>query len=757
VESRSPENIHSHFDLGIRKRHVLKKIWPHKGTYGLRADDSKPTEDALSRHRSGGLSKLTQGDFSLNNGVPPNWVASIREEIAYRPDIDGLRALAVIAVVLYHGYPTYLTGGFIGVDVFFVISGFLISGNIFRRIEAGRFTIADFYGRRIRRIFPALCLVLTCCLAYGFVVLLPSELARLGQDATAGAAFVANLLLWHEAGYFDRSALAKPLLHLWSLGVEEQFYIIWPLAMWLLYRQRRHNAGPLLIIGGVSLVLSLIIVGHSTTADFYSPFTRLWELNAGAILAFASLNPRDSGASDWRDLMVGQIALADIVSVLGITLIFGSSLLLNRTMPFPGYLALLPVVGAVMVIWAGPRAIGNRSVLAKRPAVFIGLISYPLYLWHWPLISFALIIRQEKPLTPLMALILIFVSILLGGLTLRLVERPLRFGRNRSRNALLLMSCMIGIATSGLAVWWAAGFPERYSALPSLSSLSVEKINVALNAGIFKSTSSMRTRKVDGITVSQIGAGGKPVLFTGDSAIYQYGPRVQQLLNEGRLSRTVYFVVGPSCAPVPGVIRGAGAFSDCNNLQSVISSLIMAEHIDTIVVGASWAGYQMSDCRAAWCDIEVVRGDSRLKIDSPTADDAFYANLRDEVGHFLTSNHKVYLVLAPASSEQFNPQNMITRSLIGFKVDRNALMAVPTEALAKASEAINQRLTAIATVTGANTLNPLPDVCGLGPICSPFFDEGRPKFVDGLHLTPEFVAHHITIFDRILTDPHPPN
>ena len=693
----------------------------------------------------------------MNDGVPPNWATSIREEIAYRPDIDGLRALAVIAVVLYHGYPTYLTGGFIGVDVFFVISGFLISGNIFRRIEAGRFTIADFYGRRIRRIFPALSLVLTCCLAYGFVVLLPSELARLGQDVTAGAAFVANLLLWHEAGYFDRSALAKPLLHLWSLGVEEQFYIIWPLAMWLLYRQRRRNARPLLIIGGVSLLLSLIIVGHSKTADFYSPLTRLWELNAGAILAFASLNPRDGGASDWRDLMVGQIALADIVSVLGITLILGSSLLLNRTMPFPGYLALLPVVGALMLIWAGPTAIGNRSVLAKRPAVFIGLISYPLYLWHWPLISFALIIRQEKPLTPLMGLMLILISGLLGWLTQRFVERPLRFGQNRRQNALILLSCMVGIAASGFAVWFAKGFPGRYSALPSLDALSVEKINAALNVGVFKPTHSMQTRRVNGITVSQIGIGGRPVLFTGDSAIYQYGPRVQQLLNEGRLRRTVYFVVAPSCAPVPGFVRGAGAFSDCNNMQSVLSSIIIAEHIDTIVVGASWSGYRMGDCRVSWCDMEVVRGDTHLKMNSPASDDAFYANLRDEISHFLTSNHKVYLVLAPASSEQFNPQNMITRSLIGFKVDRNALMAVPTEALAKASEATNQRLTAIATVTGANTLNPLPDVCGLGPICSPFFDEGRPKFVDDLHLTPEFVAHHITIFDRILTDPHPAN
>ena len=666
---------------------------------------------------------------------------SNQDEIGYRPDIDGLRALAVIAVILYHGYPTVLTGGFIGVDVFFVISGFLISGNIFRRLEAGRFTLGDFYGRRIRRIFPALCVVLPCCLAYGFVVLLPNELALLGKDVVGGAAFVSNLLLWQEAGYFDRAAIAKPLLHLWSLGIEEQFYIVWPLAMWLLYRRRRGSPIPLLIAGGVSLAFSLVIVGQSRTEDFYSPLTRLWELDAGAVLAFATLAAR---APRWRDRRIGRFFLADLASLLGLVLIVGAALVFDRSMAFPGGLALVPVAGALLLIAAGPTALVNRSMLSSRVAVFVGLISYPLYLWHWPLISFAYIIDNGRPLKPLLVLILIAVSMLLAWLTQRFVERPLRFGRNRARNTLVLAVSMIAIAASGLAVWSAKGFPGRY---PELPDLSVAKINAAIGAGVFKPTPGMRTRKVQGIVVSRLGSGGNAVLFTGDSVIYQYAPRVQSLLDSGRLTRTVYFAAGASCAPVPGVVR-TGGFAFCNHLHAVASSLIAAKHISTIIIGASWAGYQNAG-------IGIVRGGTRLKMDSPAGIDDFYANLEDEVRRLVSTHHRVYLVLAPTAAARFNPQDMIRRSVLGFEVDRHVLDGVPVSALEAASAAVNRRLRAIAAATGAQTLNPLPDVCGAGPVCSAFFDHGQPKFVDSLHLTPDFVADRITMFDRILTRPDP--
>ena len=663
------------------------------------------------------------------------------DDTPYRPDIDGLRAVAVIAVILYHGFPTIFTGGFIGVDIFFVISGFLISANIFRKIEADHFSFGDFYGRRIRRIFPSLLVILLACLAYGFIVLLPSELALLGRSIVAGGGFVANLLLWHEAGYFDQASITKPLLHLWSLGVEEQFYIVWPVALWVFYRRRRTSPIFLLLAWVASLGFSLAIIRHYQTADFYSPLSRLWELDSGAILAWITLYAPDRfGLTGAGNRTMKRSRYADIISLLGFALIFGAMFLINRTMPFPGGLAMVPVAGALMLIVAGPTALINRTVLTSRVAVFIGLISYPLYLWHWPLISFAYIIDHDRPLKVFLVICLIALSILLAWLTYRFVERPLRFGRNRRRNTIILVTAMGAVGLVGMTAWWAKGFPDRY---PSLPDLSVAKINAAIGNGIFKPTPGMQVRKIDGITVAHLGAGSSAVLFIGDSVIFQYGPRVQQLLDQGRLKKSVYFVVGPSCAPVPGVIRN-GLFAMCNHLQSVARRVIAQHRIKTIVIGASWAGYQNGK-------IDIERNGKRLPMNSAVAINDFYANLKDEVSRLVQSHHRVYLVLAPVANVRFDPASMITRSPIGFKVDLNVLKGVPIKSLMQASAEVNHRLSDIAQATGAKTLNPLRDVCGDGPDCSAFFDHGTPKFADGLHLQPDFVAHHLKMFDGILT------
>lgn len=662
-------------------------------------------------------------------------------DIAYRPDIDGLRALAVIAVILYHGFPAAVRGGFVGVDVFFVISGFLISANILRRIDAGRFSFVDFYRRRIRRIFPALLLVLAASLGYGFVILLPDELALLGRDALGGAGFVSNLLLWHEAGYFDRSAIYKPLLHLWSLGVEEQFYIVWPLVLFLLYRRRRGSPAALVSAGLLSFVFSIAIARNAPTDDFYNPLTRLWELDAGAILAFVSL--RRDGEAAWRNQRVMRCRLADIISVAGLALVVLASFAIDRYMAFPGWLAPLPVAGALAIIAAGQEAFINRTILARRFAVFVGLISYPLYLWHWPLLSYAYILSHGRPLKPLLVLGLILIAGVLAWATWRFVERPFRFGMVPSRSAIALASLMGVAGVSGLTVWKAGGFPGRF---PPLPSVSVANINAAIGDGIFKPTRGMHVRKDGGIVIARIGSGAGSVLFTGDSAIFQYGPRVQALLDRGTLDKTVYFVTGPSCPPVPGIER-VGIFAFCNRLATVAVQVIEKHHVGTIVIGASWAGYGG--------DMHVIRNGQTLRLGTREGERAFYANLEDEARKLTSSGHHVYLVLLPVSDSLFDPHHMITRSLTGFHVDPKAFDGVTLAALHGARSSIDRRLRAIAAVTSANILDPLHDVCGTGAVCSAFYGDGNPKFVDGLHLRPGFVATRITMFDPLLTKATP--
>jgi peptidoglycan/LPS O-acetylase OafA/YrhL len=328
---------------------------------------------------------------------------------AYRPDIDGLRAIAILSVIGFHAFPTVIPGGFVGVDIFFVISGFLISGILFAQSEQGNVSIRGFYARRIRRIFPALILVLATTLALGWWMLPSDELSRLGGDVAASAGFVSNIRLWHESGYFDLPSSTKPLLHLWSLGIEEQFYIIWPLTIVLIGRKWKTPGVFLPVFLACSFLANLLLIDRSQNAAFYLPISRFWELLAGGLLAAHGNKLRPSATRAW----------------CGVALITGSVFLLDQYKLFPGWWALPPVAGAFLLISAGPEAWPNRRLFSNSALVFIGLISYPLYLWHWPLLTFARLAMFGTP--PVAIRILVILSSgLLAWLTYRFIERPIR-------------------------------------------------------------------------------------------------------------------------------------------------------------------------------------------------------------------------------------------------------------------------------------------------------------------------------------------
>lgn len=374
----------------------------------------------------------------------------------YRPDIDGLRAVAVLSVLIHHAFPDLLPGGFVGVDIFFVISGYLITGLILDGLADNRFSFADFYARRIRRIFPALLLVLGCTAVIGWYRLTPDEYAALGRHMLAGAAFVSNFVLWQEAGYFDAESAGKPLLHLWSLAIEEQFYLVWPLLLFMLFRWRHQavlRVTALLLLA--SLALSLALVRDHPEAAFYNTAARLWELLIGALLAvWQQRRPAAMSAS-------GRTA-ALALSVAGLALLATALAVLHPQRQFPGLWALLPTVGTALLIAAGPHTWIHRRLLAARPMVWIGLISYPLYLWHWPLLSVAhLQTGGEAPWTWRLALVVL--SVALAALTYVLLERPLRYGRmNRRLLVTVLCGSMAGMAAAGVVGVRQQGFEQRF-------------------------------------------------------------------------------------------------------------------------------------------------------------------------------------------------------------------------------------------------------------------------------------------------------
>jgi peptidoglycan/LPS O-acetylase OafA/YrhL len=377
--------------------------------------------------------------------------------LTHRRDIDGLRAIAVLAVLGFHAFPASLPSGFVGVDVFFVISGFLITGILLRAQQLqGRVSLRQFYQQRINRIFPALLLVLAASLVAGWWGLMPPEFKQLGAQTAAGAGFASNILFWQQAGYFDAAAQSKPLLHLWSLGVEEQYYLLWPLLILLLGRQRRALLSASLGLCLLSLALNCTLLASQPDSSFYLLHTRFWELLAGGLLAMHGADDSaPSAPKPW----------AHVAGFAGLLLIAAAVALLGAPAPYPGWRALLPVAGSVLVIAAGPHGWPNRYLLGNRLLVGVGLISYPLYLWHWPLLVFAKTLLPQQAALPAVLAGLLLAATVLAWATYRWLEQPVRHAQRLGRGprqALVLAVLMGAVASAGYMVFLQDGLASRY-------------------------------------------------------------------------------------------------------------------------------------------------------------------------------------------------------------------------------------------------------------------------------------------------------
>ena len=427
-----------------------------------RDENSQPNSIVIasSRRIPSDVGEKPSGTPLPHNPTVPGMIEA-RSSEAYRPDIDGLRAVAILAVLGFHAFPRWIPGGFVGVDIFFVVSGYLITGIIVQGLRANTFTLPGFFARRIRRLFPALLLVAAACLIAGWFVLLPDEYAQAGKHIFAGATFVSNFALWREGGYFDPGVEVKPLQHLWSLGVEEQFYLLWPLLVTSVWRRGGGLFRWVLLIAASSFGACLATLQVDPSAAFYFPFGRLWELLAGALLACTA--GRSTGAAPpfrqrWFDLAL-DARLAGARCAGGALLVGWSIFRLTFGSVFPGWLALGPVVGTVLVISAGPEAWLNRRILSNPLVVWVGIVSYPLYLWHWPLLSFAQILFGRTP-PDTVRLALVIASLILAGLTFVAVERPIRASSRRSIIVILCGGALLE-AGIGLGIYLTGGLAGR--------------------------------------------------------------------------------------------------------------------------------------------------------------------------------------------------------------------------------------------------------------------------------------------------------
>ncbi|WP_374260325.1 acyltransferase family protein [Zoogloea sp.] len=393
----------------------------------------------------------------------------------YRGEIDGLRAVAVLPVILFHAGFGLFGGGYVGVDVFFVISGYLITRILLAELSAGHFTLVGFYERRARRILPALFVVMLACLPFAWSWLAPGEMLRFCNSLIGVSLFASNIVFWRESGYFDTSAELKPLLHTWSLAVEEQYYLFFPLLLMAAWRLGPRRIAVLL--GGAllaSLLLAEWVLRRDATAAYYLLPTRGWELLAGALTAVVlAARAGASGALEPRDRRVAELA-----SLAGLAAVLGAVFLFDRQTPFPGFWAALPVAGtALLVLFASP-ATRVGALLGNRFLVGIGLLSYSAYLWHQPLLAFARVRSVEAPGAATMAG-LALASLALAYLTWRFVERPFRNRRTVPRRAVFVLSgvCLLGFIALGQGGRMSGGYVSarlgerqialRQTALPS--------------------------------------------------------------------------------------------------------------------------------------------------------------------------------------------------------------------------------------------------------------------------------------------------
>lgn len=377
-------------------------------------------------------------------------------DLKYRADIDGLRAVAVLPVVLYHAEFSAFSGGYVGVDVFFVISGFLITSIIAGEIEQGTFKLSRFYERRARRLFPALFAVIFASCTAAWWLLLPWEMEDFGQSVATTALFASNFLFFTEAGYFDGPAELKPLLHTWSLAIEEQYYLLFPAFLLLIHRRLSRRfllwTG---LLGLASLILSIWSVARAPDAAFYLLPSRTWELMVGSMIALAPLPV----LARW---------VQESLALLGLGLIGAAVFLFDAHTPFPGAAALLPCLGTGALLIAGAK--GETTMVARvlswRPVVFFGLISYSLYLWHWPILTFAKH-YLVGPLSQQQAAVLVLASVIVAVLSWRFIEQPFR-GRDAwlTRKGIFSASAAVMVGAIGLGLWFdeSEGVPERLPA-----------------------------------------------------------------------------------------------------------------------------------------------------------------------------------------------------------------------------------------------------------------------------------------------------
>lgn len=609
--------------------------------------------------------------------------------LTYRPDIDGLRAIAVLSVVIYH-LRIPLRGGYVGVDIFFTISGFLIGSIILRETAAGTFTFRRFYERRIRRIFPALFAMLIACTAAAFIYLFPLEMIDYAKSLATASVSVSNLYFWSQSGYFDAASSARPLLHTWSLAVEEQFYIVFPILIVLLRRyfpRRVELAIYILALGSFVLSAWQVFVFPATT--FYWAHTRAWELLLGTIVATDTIRLRSAWARN-------------IIGIAGLLLIFGTLLFYKEWFPFPGLAALPPCLGTAMVIAAG-RSGKNvaGTLLSFKPLVFVGLISYSFYLWHWPVIVFnkmgmtfinGLSVHKHEAL-------LFSISFVLAVLSWRFVETPFRatlFKKNpRGLFAAAAVAVVAAVAVSA-TLFVGKGLPSRFpvEAQKIVGYMDIDSTTQYRDGTCFISKGSARVSDFAAAQCLAADPGKRTFLLLGDSHMADMWWGFHKVFS----SDNILQVTASGCKPV--LHQRLRTSATCGALMSYALTDYLPKHpVDAVIIQASWTSNDLPSL--------------------------------GETLAWLKDHHIPVILLGPVVA-----YDTTLPRLLALSITHND-PGLPADHRDRSVEPLDKQMAALAASTGHTPYVSMYDLLCTQSSCVEYAAPGTPLQADAAHFTPE--------------------
>ena len=648
----------------------------------------------------------------------------------HRRDIDGLRAIAIVSVVLYHAFPHMIPGGFLGVDVFFVISGFLITKIIFREFAEGSFSYTGFYLRRARRLLPALATVLACVAFVSWFLLWPSEYAAMAKHLLASVFFLGNISLLQESGYFDASADTKPLLHLWSLGVEAQYYLPWPALVAFVM----HRSCVLPVFMGVillSFILGACMVHSHPDSVFYLPLTRYWELATGGLLAGLM------DTSWWRIRPLH----ADIASLVGLVILLLAFFLLAPDPTLRGWFAYLwPVIASMLIIGSGPQAWINRVALAARLPVYLGAISYPWYLWHWPVFSLALLAGNGHPGTIAM-IALAMISLLLAQLTWVYVERPLQ--RRWSRQILFcLTGGMLLLALWAGIAWKRQGFPMRMPDAPTPVTLSAEQPMMLPVAGWSSHCPLGLTVDAETACLSSNDDRHQPrILLLGDSHAMAFALGLAAAMDAGQHAPGLEALSkGGGCMPFPAIEKRASAGRCQPFFGEVLHYASQQSAAGTVVLMARWARAFSGE------GFGIDRAKMRRQFHDPRKPDDAQAGLATlfedglaETLQLLTEAGKKVIFIHQVPELGFDPVSCMPRPY-GIAGGRTScsVTRVAVEARQRDYRAAVSRV--LARFPEVETLDPVSYFCDT-QVCHARLDGGDLAYTDDDHLSVAGARH----------------